>query len=156
MVQESGQGGAEALTGVIMLGGFALFLINKKWSKIALACLVPVCAAAAYFTSGDRMNMYAAFLGMLIIAASPLLERIVGAICRTLRKEDGGSEQKAEDDILDNKTKWRLILAGYAVFILFALFAVISIIRLNAKINTLYGFTQDLDQRIEEVSDTGK
>ena len=57
---------------------------------------------------------------------------------------------------MDNKTKWRLILAGYAVFILFALFAVISIIRLNAKINTLYGFTQDLDQRIEEVSDTGK
>ena len=150
MVQESGQGGAEALTGVIMLGGFALFLINKKWSRIALVCLVPVCLLTAYFKSGDRLNMYAACIGIAIIAASPLFERLAGAASEKFfsRNEAEAVPLQAEDDLLDNKTKWRLIIAGYAVFILFAIFAVISIIRLNAKINTLYGFTQDLEQRI--------
>ena len=55
---------------------------------------------------------------------------------------------------MDNKTKWRMIIAGYVIFILFALFTIVAVIRLNSKINTLYGFTQDLDQRIEDVSET--
>ena len=158
MVQKPGQKGAQALTGVVMLGGFALFLINKKWSRIALVCLVPVCAVLAYFTAGDRINMFAACIGMAIIAAAPLIERICGAVLARINagEEETGKHGQAEDDILDNKTKWRLIIAGYAVFIIFAIVSIISIIRLNAKINTLYGFTQDLDQRIEEVSDTTK
>ena len=138
-----------------MLGGFTLFLINKKWSRIALLCLVPVCIVLAYFTSGDRMNMYAACAGIAIIASSPAFEKMAALIGG---KINNGLEPAdiSGDDILDNKTKWRLIIAGYVVFILFAVFSVISIIRLNAKINTLYGFTQDLDQRIEEISDTDK
>ena len=139
-----------------MLGGFTLFLINKRWSRIALVCLVPVCAAAAYFTAEDSLNMHAACAGITIIAASPVFEYLAGRIAERFFTGREKPCDTAEDDILDNKTKWRLILAGYAVFILFAIFAVISIVRLNAKINTLYGFTQDLDQRIEEVSDTKK
>lgn len=141
-----------------MLGGFALFLINKKWSRIALVCLVPVCGVLAYFTAGERINMLAACIGMAIIAAAPLIEKICGAVLARLNANEDSAEEcgQTEDDILDNKTKWRLIIAGYAVFILFAIVSMISIIRLNAKINTLYGFTQDLDQRIEEVSDTKK
>ena len=140
---------------VIMLAGFALFLMDRKWSRIALLCLVPVCVLTGYLTSANSLAMWAGSAGMLLIAASPVFERAAGVLGErfSLREEP---LQASEDDILDNKTKWRLILAGYAVFILFAIFAVISIIRLNAKINTLYGFTQDLDQRIEEVSDTEK
>ena len=145
------------MTGVIMLGGFTLFLINKKWSRAALVCLVPVCFIAAYFTAGERINMYAACTGITMIAASPLIERIFLAAKERLTARDNVDETvPAEDDIVDNKTKWRLIVAGYAVFILFAVFAVVSIIRLNAKINTLYGFTQELEQRIEEAGDTKK
>lgn len=139
-----------------MLGGFTLFLINRKWSRIALLCLVPVTVAAAYFTAGDSLNMWAACIGTAIIAASPAFEYAARVLGKRFLSETGTAADTSEDDILDNKTKWRLILAGYAIFILFAIFAVISIIRLNAKINTLYGFTQDLDQRIEEVSDTKK
>ncbi len=144
------------MTGVIMLGGFALFLIDRRWSRIALVCLVPVCAVAAYYFREDRLNMIAALAGIAIIAASPVFEHIAGLIAGRLYKGESLPADTSEDDILDNKTKWRLIIAGYAIFILFAIFAVISIIRLNAKINTLYGFTQDLEQRIEEVSDTKK
>ena len=155
MVLKPGQGGSEALTGIFMLGGFVLFLINKKWSRAALVCLVPVCALAAYFTADDRLGMIAACTGITIIAASPLIEHLAGLAHSRLSGSRTG-ERISEDDILDNKTKWRLILAGYAVFILFAIFAIISIIRLNAKINTLYSFTQEMDQRIEEVNDTKK
>ena len=139
-----------------MLGGFALFLINKRWSRIALLCLVPVCASAAYFTGADRMNMFAACVGITIIAASPVFEYLAGYIGERFFADNGTVSRPLEDDILDNKTKWRLIVAGYVIFILFAVFAVISIIRLNAKINTLYGFTQDMNQRIEEMDDTKK
>ncbi len=96
--------------------------------------------------------MYAACIGIAIIAASPVFEHIAGKLIAT--SGNVAAEENAEDDIVDNKTKWRLIIAGYAVFILFAVFSIISIIRLNAKINTLYGFTQDLEQRIEEASDS--
>jgi hypothetical protein len=141
-----------------MLGGFTLFLINRKWSRIALVCLVPVCFVLAYFTSQDRINMVAACIGMTIIAAAPLIEWVWKALFSRFSAADDktGADGQAEEDILDNKTKWRLIIAGYVIFILFAIVSIVSIIRLNAKINTLYGFTQDLDQKIEEVSDTKK
>ena len=144
------------MSAVFAAGGLVLFVINKKWSRIALLCLVPVCAITMYLTSDVSINAYAALTGITIIAASPLIETLalkIAVRCRSKRTE---TLTEAEDDILDNKTKWRLIIAGYVVFILFAVFSIISIIRLNAKINTLYSFTQELDQRIEEASDTGK
>ncbi len=140
-----------------MLSGLALYLINKKWSRIALICLAIVCAVLVCFGVSEGVSGYAMLIGVVVIAASPVIERLADRAVAVL---DGhftcGQEQEigAEEDILDNRTKWRLIIAGYVVFILFAVFSIISIIRLNAKINTLYGFTQDLDQRIEEVSGT--
>ena len=136
----------------VMLGGLALFLVNKKWAKITLICLVPVCVLMAYYGDGNRLNMYAVCAGMTMIAASPFFEWIAERLL--LRLECERTDHASGDDIVDNKTKWRLIIAGYVIFVLFAVFSIISIIRLNAKINTLYGFTQDLDQRIEDVSDT--
>ena len=52
---------------------------------------------------------------------------------------------------MDNRQKWRLIIAGYVIFILFAVAMIVSIVKLNAKINTIYGFSQDLDKRIESL-----
>ena len=169
-----------------MLSGFALYLLDRRWSRIALICLLPLCAAVLYYTEGDRINEAAALTGITALAASPLIERAAARIGSVRSKSDNklalleepdtvsarilggygiGSERTKsdnrlalleEDDIVDNKTKWRLIVAGYIVFILFAVLSVISMIRLNAKINTLYGFTQDLEQRMEEADDTGR
>ena len=141
------------MTTIVMLGGLTLFLINRRWSRAALICLVPVSILLAYYGRGDRLNLYAVCVGMIMIAASPVFERIAGRFLSGIGKK---AVPDTEEDILDNKTKWRMIIAGYVIFILFAIFSVISIIRLNTKINTLYGFTQDLDQRIEDVSDTRK
>ena len=139
------------MTAAVMLGGLVLFLINKRWSRIVLICLVPVSIMMAYFGSGDRLNTLAVCIGIIMIAASPVFEHLAEHFLAGNREETVPS---AEEDILDNKTKWRMIIAGYVIFILFALFTIVSVIRLNSKINTLYGFTQDLDQRIEDVSET--
>ena len=135
-----------------MLGGLVLFIINRKWSRIALLCLIPACVLPVCFGNGDRLNGYAACAGIVIIAASPVLEQLGGRFLFRAVKDK--ASDTAEEDMLDNKTKWRMIIAGYVIFILFAIFSIVSIIRLNTKINTLYGFTQDLEQRIEDVSGT--
>ena len=138
-----------------MLSGFALYLLDRRWSRIALICLLPLCAAVLYYTEGDRINEAAALTGITAIAFSPLIERAAARI-GSLRAKSDNKLTLSEEDIVDNKTKWRLIVAGYIVFILFAVLSVISMLRLNAKINTLYGFTQDLEQRMEEAGDTGR
>ena len=110
---------------------------------------MPVCGALAYFLTKDALTIAAALTGTGAAALAP----VIRAVCAGVASKD--TEDKEEEDILDNKVKWRLIMAGYVVFILFAVFSVISIVKLNAKINTLYGFTKDLENRIEET-DTGK
>ncbi len=139
-----------------MLIGLGLFLADRQWSKMVLTCLLPVFAILPFFVKAEGVPGYAFYIGMVIIclasAVSLATERMRqstaingGEVCA----DDGKKDE--EDDILNNKTKWRLIIAGYVIFILFAVFSIISIIRLNNKINTLYGFTQELDQRIEET-----
>ncbi len=56
-----------------------------------------------------------------------------------------------EEDILDNKTKWRIIVTGYVVFALVTLFLIISVFTLNRKINTLYGSIQDMENRVNTM-----
>ena len=89
---------------VIMLAGFALFLIDRKWSRIALLCLVPVCVLTGYLTAADSLAVWAGSAGMMVIAASPVFERAAGVLGErfSLREEP---LQTSEDDILDNKTK---------------------------------------------------
>ena len=56
-----------------------------------------------------------------------------------------------EEDILDNKTKWKLIITGYVIFALVSLFLIISVFTLNRKINTLYGSLQDMENRVNTM-----
>ncbi len=60
-------------------------------------------------------------------------------------------EVLTEEDILDNKTKWRIIVTGYVVFALVTLFLIISVFTLNRKINTLYGSIQDMENRVNTM-----
>ena len=136
----------------LMLPALALFIIDRKWCRALLLCAGAVSLTACMISlisgllSGDAMGIKdAAFdAGMILIGASPLVRR----------QSDGAeveSPEAGEDGIVDNRQKWRLIIAGYVIFILFAVAMIVSIVKLNAKINTIYGFSQDLDKRIESL-----
>ena len=75
---------------------------------------------------------------------SPFMDRIAGNV-------EFGTDFRAEagedDDILNNKTKWKLIVAGYIFFALVSIFSVVSVFTLNNKINTLYKSVQELESR---------
>ncbi len=91
-------------------------------------------------------------IGILLIALSgkiaPALDSIVGKPFPASEKEHLFTE---EDDILDNKTKWRMILIGYIVFGVIAVFFLISIFTLNNKINTLYNSVQTMEEKLDSM-----
>ena len=138
----------------LMLPALALFLIDRKWSRVILlavgaaaltACMISVISGVL---NGEMpgLSAVAFYAGMILIGASPIVRR--DAAENTGCEDISGS---TEDDIVNNKQKWRLIIAGYVIFILFAVAMIVSIVKLNAKINTIYGFSQDLDKRIESL-----
>ncbi len=67
-----------------------------------------------------------------------------------LRAVKAAPEDEEEDD-LTGKSKWRLIIAGYVIIILFAVFASVSIYTLNQKINTLYGSVRSLEETVADL-----
>ncbi|MCR5627475.1 MAG: hypothetical protein K6F99_09155 [Lachnospiraceae bacterium] len=56
-----------------------------------------------------------------------------------------------EEDILDNKKKWRIIIAMFCVMIILMIFSVISIFTLNKKINSLSVTTVELQKQVLEL-----
>ena len=70
------------------------------------------------------------------------------SVCNNISSQNISYE---EDDILNNKSKWRLIVASYVIFVLFAVFSFVSIFTLNKKINTLYGSIQNLEETVQEM-----
>lgn len=164
MVQESAQGGAEALMAYLMLPALALFLSGRRWAKtvllgIALAAVTGLILEIMGALPGAELSLTDAafYIGLIAVGLSPIAEyaaaypyvkgeQVSGSSCIDTDIRDAG-----EDDIVNNKQKWRLIIAGYVIFILFAIVMVASVVKLNAKINTLYGFSQDLDKRIESL-----
>jgi peptidoglycan/LPS O-acetylase OafA/YrhL len=135
----------------LMLPALALFLIDRKWSRVILlvagaaaltSCMISVISGVL---SGQMPGLSEAafYAGMILIGASPLV--------RSMDKADEKVCDAGEDDIVNNRQKWRLIIAGYVIFLLFAVAMIVSIVKLNAKINTIYGFSQDLDKRIESL-----
>lgn len=135
----------------ILLGFLFLYLSDNKKIKVVLCCLLPVVLILPAFfrpDSGYSMEMVAFYAGMLCICFSPIMEKIFSRVRLPERRQVSGTSGM-EDDILDNKKKWHLIVAGYIIFVLFAIFACVAIFRLNAKINSMYEITQDLKQQIE-------
>ena len=101
-------------------------------------------------------------LGVVILILSgkiaPFLDGVLDASDRRKleNKERAGLQTvsegaSAEEDILDNKTKWRMIVTGYVIFALVTLFLIISVFTLNRKINTLYGSIQDMENRVNTM-----
>lgn len=92
------------------------------------------------------------FFGILLMALSgkiaPALDSIIGNLFPASEREHYITE---EDDILDNKTKWRMILIGYIVFGVVAVFSLISVFTLNNKINTLYNSIQTMEEKLNSM-----
>ena len=131
-------------------------MLNNKKIRIVLCCLLPALLVLPAFFKTDSMEMTAFYAGLILICFSPLIEKLFSKI-RLPEGHAAAVSGETEDDILDNKKKWRLIIAGYIIFVLFAIFACISIFTLNSKLNSLYECTQNLQQQVEEMTEsTGK
>ena len=88
--------------------------------------------------------------GVLLLVLSeklaPCVDRVIpGAFSK--KKQEIIPEE--EDEILDNKTKWRVLIAGYILFALIVVFSLLSIFTLNKKINTLYTSVQRLESEVK-------
>ena len=93
-----------------------------------------------------RLILIAAGLFLILSAKylSPAVDRIAGFVI----EKNSPTAVEEEDDILDNKKKWKLIIAGYIIFALVSVFSLISVFTLNNKINTLYKSVQELESRV--------
>ena len=138
----------------ILLGFLFLYMLNNKKIRIVLCCFLPALLVLPAFFKTDSMEMTAFYAGLILICASPLAEKLISKI-KLPEHNAGSAVQGTEDDILDNKKKWRLIVAGYIIFILFAVFACAAIFTLNSKLNSLYKCTQNLQQQVEEMTEDG-
>ena len=138
-----------------LIAALMVFLTDSKAGKAILALLLPAAFVMSYFFKINNTSGTAFYAGLFILGASPFLELVCGKIGKKLpkRKPVEGRQMTSEDageDILDNKKKWRLIVAGYIFFIIFAVFSIASIIRLNTKINNMYEFSNSQQETIEE------
>ena len=100
-------------------------------------------------------------LAVLIIALLPLYEKRLNGLFELVRgkihkpgeSRENLSDLSDEEDILSNKSKWRMLLIGYCVFILFMIFATISIVTLNTKLNNISAATGDIMDRLTVLED---
>ncbi len=94
--------------------------------------------------------------GIVILCTAPFHERAVNALWKSwgerakARSRKAGEEASGED-LLDNKRKWQFLIAGYCLFLLFVIFALISIFTLNQKINNLSETTQELKVTVQQM-----
>lgn len=98
---------------------------------------------------------------VLIVVLLPLYEKALNGVLERLKsvtaswRDASEIQTVSEEDILSNKGKWRILIIGYCVFILFMIFALISIITLNTKINNISAATGDILDRLAvlEIND---
>ena len=95
-------------------------------------------------------------LAALIPALLPLYEKKLNGALKLLREKMPKTPELQEkesliideEDILSNKNKWRILMAGYCIFILFMIFATVSILTLNTKLNNISAATADIMDRV--------
>ncbi len=140
---------------LILLACLGLYLLDNRKIKIALTCLLPAFVILPAFFRVERLQGFSFYAGMILICAAPVLEKILeGISVPEKNRETVPAAETGEEDILDNRKKWRMLIAGYILFALFAVFAVVSIIRLNSKINSIYDFSRNQQIMAEEQQKT--
>ena len=100
-------------------------------------------------------------LGTLLILTSGLTERTLDNLWASLRRifSDGNDEihtggaTGTEEDLLDNRKKWKILITGYIIFAIYAVVSIGAIFTLNRKINTLYGSITSMEKSMQEMQD---
>ena len=93
---------------------------------------------------------------VVITVLLPFYEKRLNGVLEYLREKmpknsevtDDRSDMSDEEDILNNKNKWRMLMIGYCIFILFMIFATVSIVTLNTKLNNISAATADIMDRV--------
>ncbi len=85
--------------------------------------------------------------GKLSGPAEKVLCSVTGAFGNS-EKAGNREETFEEEDILNNSTKWRIIVAGFVCLTLVAVISLVSVYMLNKKINTLYVSVQNMEEDV--------
>ena len=93
---------------------------------------------------------------VIITVLLPFYEKRLNGVLELLREKmpknpevtDDRRDMSDEEDILNNKNKWRMLMIGYCIFILFMIFATVSIVTLNTKLNNISAATADIMDRV--------
>ena len=157
------------MTAVLLLL-VVLYLWNRRIIRILLCCLLPAFIILPAVFRVERTEGWAFCSGAILICLSPVLEwgldRLKAGKAwkkaeaflegrRERRRRSGDTAGVCrEDEFLNQKGKWRLLLTGYVIFMLFIIFATVSIVRLNGKINSLHEYSRSQQELITEQQNT--
>ena len=100
-------------------------------------------------------------LGTLLILTSGLTERPLEFLWTLIRRAFSGRDDEihtveaagTEEDLLDNRKKWKILITGYIIFAIYAVVSIGAIFTLNRKINTLYGSITSMEKSMQEMQD---
>ena len=138
----------------VLIAAFILFLVDNRKIKIILLCFLPAFMILPAFFRMRSLSGWAFYTGLILIGLSPVIEIISDRINirkpEFVKNEIIKEPQETGEDILDNKKKWRIIVSGYVIFILFALLSMAAMFRLNVKINNIYEFSNSQQEKIEQ------
>ncbi len=101
-------------------------------------------------------------IGILLILTVRFTEKPVSALLSVFKSVPPGDGENyepdtgAEEDLLDNRKKWRFLIAGYAVFAIYVLLSIGAMFTLNRKINTLYGSITSMEASMKEIQESVK
>ncbi len=144
------------MTAILILA-LGLFFTDRKITKIISACLLPAFIFLPAFFRVKSIEGYAFYTGLILLGLSPFIEILAEKACMKIRglirageKEKPKVREEDGEDILDNKKKWGLIKAAFAILIIMALILLVSVLRLNTKVNNMYVFSTEQQNRIEE------
>ncbi len=138
----------------VLIAAFILFLTDNKKIRIVLLCFLPAFLILPAFFRMKTLSGWTFYAGLIVTGLSPVLEKLFGRLefkKPEFPKVKVSSETVGdEEDILDNKKKWRLIVSGYVIFIIFVLLSALAMFRLNMKINNIYEFSGSQQDKIEQ------
>ncbi len=138
---------------LLLAGLLVLYLFDKKAVRIIEVCLLPAFVILPAFFKLKTTEGLCFYAGLIIIGAAPLIELVCrklephfSFVKKTAQQETGA----AAEDIVDNKKKWMLIKTGFAAALILVLILFAAVLTLNSKINSMYRFTTEQQNTIEE------
>ena len=135
----------------LLAGLLVLYLSDKKAFRITEVCLLPAFLILPAFFKLKTTEGLCFYAGLIIIGAAPLIEFLCGKLAPQLsRMKKAATDGGTAEDIVDNKKKWMLIKTGFAAALILALILFAAVLTLNSKINSMYRFTTEQQNTIEE------